>query len=193
MKIVVKETLQVFDASELPKPGSGYSHIQFDFGDLVGAGEALDSVGLAILQMPDEPMYDSRYQRVTVGTVVDNDGVYSSEWVLSYIDMTQEQRRELIAEYRYDVETGGVEVAGQLIPTDRHTQQVLTAMYMRALGNPEYSIRFKTESGFVNLDAIQIIAIAEAVHDHVQAAFAREDELLTMIDNGEPITPNDWQ
>lgn len=192
MLIAEKDTLEVFEASQLPYMPE-YRHIQFDFGDLVGAAEALDSVGLAILQMPTQPVFDSRYQKVEHGDVVAADGVYSSDWVLSYIDLTQEQRRELVAEYRYEIETGGIEVMGQQIPTDRHTQQVLTAMYMRALGNPEYSIRFKTDAGFVNLDASQIIAIAESVHDHVQSAFAKEDELLELIDLGEKITPNDWQ
>ena len=97
MKIVVKETLLVFDASELPKPGSGYSHIQFDFGDLVAVAEVLDSVGIAILQMPDEPMYDSRYQRITVGAVIENDGVYSSDWVLSLNDFNLSEVAEMIA------------------------------------------------------------------------------------------------
>lgn len=191
MLIVKKETLDVFDASELPSRQE-YSHIQFDFGDLHSVSEALDSVGLAILQMPTQPMFDSRYQQVAHGDVIEADGVYSSDWVLSYSDLTQEQRRELIAAYRYEVETGGFEVAGHQIPTDRHTQQVLTAMYMRAKSDSEYLIRFKTGAGFIGLSASQIITIAEAVHDHVQAAFAREDELLIAIEQGEPITPDDW-
>jgi hypothetical protein len=65
-------------------------------------------------------------------------------------------------------------------------------MYMRALADSNYTIRFKTNFGFVDLSSAQIIALAEGVHDHVQSAFSREDELLTAIENGDLITPLDW-
>lgn len=189
MIIVDKQTLETFEQHEV---AAMFPHIMFDFSEPEIVGEVLDGLGLAVLIMPDQPMHDSRYQAVTVGGVTENNGEYHGDWVLSYIDLTQEQRRELIAAHRYEVETGGVEVAGHQIPTDRHTQQVLTAMYMRAKSDSEYLVRFKTGAGFVNLSASQIIVIAESVHDHVQAAFAREDDMLIAIEQGEPITPDDW-
>lgn len=191
MLIVNKETLEIFEAESL-RSNPDYRHIIFDFTYSESVSEVLDGLGLSVLNMPNQPVFDSRYQAISVSNVVENDGVYSGSWVLSDIDLTKEQRAELIADKRYQVETGGVEVAGYQIPTDRHTQQVLTAMYMRALADANYTIRFKTNFGFVNLSSAQIIALAEGVHDHVQAAFAREDVLLTAIDNGDLITPQDW-
>jgi len=189
MIIVDKETLETCDAEDLRNQ---YRHIMFDFADPEIVGEVLESIGKAVLNMPNQPVFDSRYQAVSVGDVVETDGVYSGEWVLSNIELTSEQRAELIADKRYTVETGGMFAMGVQIPTDRHTQQVLTAMYMRALADSEYTIRFKTGAGFVDLSSTQIIELAESVHDHVQAAFAREDELLTAIENGDLITPGDW-
>lgn len=189
MIIVDKATLETCDAEDLRNQ---YRHIMFDFSDPGIVGEVLDSIGKAVLNMPNQPVFDSRYQIVTVGDVVESDGVYSGGWVLSDIELTGEQRAELIADKRYLVETGGMFAMGVQIPTDRHTQQVLTAMYMRALADSEYTIRFKTGAGFVDLTSAQIVSLAEAVHDHVQAAFSREDELLTAIENGELITPDDW-
>lgn len=189
MIIVDKETLETFNEIEV---AAMYRHAGFDFTDPDNAGDAIAPYGLAVVNMPTQPVFDSRYQVATVGDVVENDGTYSGEWVLSDIELTAEQRAELIADKRYTVETGGMFAMGVQIPTDRHTQQVLTAMYMRALADTEYTIRFKTGAGFVDLSSAQIIELAEAVHDHVQAAFAREDELLTVIENGELITPDDW-
>lgn len=189
MIIVDKETLETFNEIEV---AAMYRHAGFDFSDAEIVGEVLGALGMAVVNMPAQPVFDSRYQDVTVGDVVEGDGVYSATWVLSDIELTSERRAQLIADKRYTVETGGMFAMGVQIPTDRHTQQVLTAMYMRALADTEYTIRFKTGAGFVDLSSAQIIELAEAVHDHVQAAFAREDELLTVIENGELITPDDW-
>lgn len=184
MIIVDKETLQTYSPQQVAEINP---HIMFDFSE-----EGLADSGYAILSMPNQPVFDSRYQVATVGEVVENDGVYSSTWIVSDLQLTKEQRAELIADHRYFIEVGGVEVFGQSIPTDRHTQQVLAVMYIRALADENYSVRFKTSSGFVDLTSAQIIYIADAVHDHVRAAFAREDELLLAIEDGDPITPEYW-
>lgn len=101
-------------------------------------------------------------------------------------------RAATIADKRYQIETGGIELQGGQIPTDRHTQQVLTAMFLRASADPQYTVRFKTIGGFITLDAAQIIVMANAVHDHVQAAFDRENELLAALENGELVSGEDW-
>ena len=46
----------------------------------------------------------------------------------------------------------------------------------------KYSCRWKTESGFVELTAPQILAIADAVREHVQAQFDHERALLALVD-----------
>lgn len=194
MIIVDKETLETCDAEDLRNQ---YRHIMFDFTDPEIVGEVLESIGKAVLNMPDQPMFDSRYQKVEVGEITENEGVYSSSWILSYIEFPPEDdlkiRRELIANKRFEVETGGIEIGGVKIPTNRETQQVLAAMYVRAIADSGYTVKFKSENGFVDLMAEQIIAIASAVHDHVQQSFNRESDLLVRLSNGESITPEDWQ
>lgn len=189
MIIIDKETQGTYSEVEVSRM---FPHIGFDFSDAGIVGEVLETLGMAVVNMPAQPVFDSRYQVATVGDVVEADGAYSGEWALSDIELTVEQRAELIADKRFSVETGGISIAGVQIPTDRHTQQVLTAMYVKAKEDSEYTKRFKTAAGFVTLTAGQIIQISDAVHDHVQAAFDREDELLERLIEGELITPDDW-
>lgn len=188
MIIVNKQTLETMQPNEL---AALIPHVMWDFSD-----DGLEGSDYAILQMPNQPMFDSRYQKVEVGEVTENDGAYSSDWILSYIEFPTADdlkiRRELIANKRFEVETGGIEIGSVKIPTNRETQQVLTAMYVRAVADSGYTVKFKSENGFVDLMSEQIIAIASAVHDHVQQSFNRESELLVRLSNGESITPEDW-
>lgn len=193
MIIIHKPTESIMNEVEFREftgsPDSPYRHILFDI-----SHEGFEGSDFAIVEMPTQPVFDSRYQTAVPVNVTEVDGVYSGEWDLQVIDFgdDRQKRANLLADKRFEVETGGIDIAGNFIPTDRHTQQVLTSMYIKAMEDPNYTKRFKTSAGFVGLTAEQIIQIANAVHDHVQAAFDREDELLALIDAGDPITPLDW-
>ena len=54
-----------------------------------------------------------------------------------------------------------------------------------AIVDPDYYCRWKTESGFVELDSLQIKGIAQAVRLYVQSCFDREAELLPLIEAAE--------
>ena len=83
---------------------------------------------------------------------------------------------------RWQAETAGIVVGGAPIRTDRESQSVLTSAYVQAMGNPDFSVRWKIGQGqFVTLNAATIIAIGDAVTAHVQACFDHEDELTTAI------------
>ncbi|TIM41743.1 MAG: DUF4376 domain-containing protein [Mesorhizobium sp.] len=87
-----------------------------------------------------------------------------------------------LAARRWQAETGGIVVDGVSISTDRESTAMLTAAFVVASGDPEYSIRWKVQNGvFVTVTAPQIIALASAVRAHVQACFNREDELTVAI------------
>jgi hypothetical protein len=47
-----------------------------------------------------------------------------------------------------------------------------------------YRCQWKTTSGFVEIDAVEIKAIASSVRAHVQACFDREAELLAHLEAG---------
>ena len=92
-------------------------------------------------------------------------------------------KRDEIAAARYAAEAGGCTVDGVTIATDRGSQSLLTAAVVTARLDPEFSTRWKCADGrFVTLDAMQLRAIGDAVIEHVEACFAREAELVELID-----------
>ncbi|MFK0163481.1 DUF4376 domain-containing protein [Rhizobium sp. NPDC090279] len=85
------------------------------------------------------------------------------------------------ASKRYAIETGGVELNGMRVMTDRASQSLITGAYNYVEANPDVFVKFKTAAGFVELTAAQMMAIANAVGAHVQASFAVEGEVNSLI------------
>jgi hypothetical protein len=90
----------------------------------------------------------------------------------------------LIAERRYRAETAGITVEGDQVDTGRDSQSLITGAALQAILDAAYTCRWKTASGFVDLTAQQILALAAAVRNHVQACFDREAELLGEVEAG---------
>jgi hypothetical protein len=118
------------------------------------------------------------------------DGYYTpEEWAALHpppaptFDELKAAKYEEIAAARYAAETGGCTVDGVTIATDRGSQALLTAAVVTARIDPEFKVRWKCADGrFVTLDAMQLRAIGDAVTAHVEACFAREAELVELID-----------
>lgn len=89
-----------------------------------------------------------------------------------------------IAARRFQVETGGVTVAGVKLNTERDSQALLTGAAFAATLDPAYHIKWKAATGFVDLTGEQIIGIASQVRAFVQACFNREAELLGAVADG---------
>lgn len=91
-----------------------------------------------------------------------------------------------IARARYSREVSGVTTQGMEILTDRDTQGKLTASALRAQRDNDYSVDWKLADGtFVNLSGNQILSVAEAVDDYVQACYTREKALLSILAEGD--------
>ncbi|NTG46587.1 DUF4376 domain-containing protein [Agrobacterium rhizogenes] len=89
---------------------------------------------------------------------------------------------------RYAVETGGIVFNDMSIMTDRQSQSLITGAYNYVDANPEVTVQFKTASGFVELTAAQVRAVANAVAGHVQASFAAEGAVDQQIIAGMIVT-----
>lgn len=79
MILVNKETLETYQPHQVAEMNP---HIMFDF-----SGAGLADSEYAIVYMPNQPVFDTRYQVANVGEVIESEGVYSSEWVLSPVDL----------------------------------------------------------------------------------------------------------
>ena len=90
----------------------------------------------------------------------------------------------LIAARRFQAETGGVTVQGIQVNTERDSQALLTGAAFAASLDPDYRVKWKAATGFVDLTAQQIIGVASAVRAFVQASFDREAVLLDAVADG---------
>lgn len=116
------------------------------------------------------------------------DGYYThDEWAALHLppaptlDELKAQKKAEIATARFAAETAGTTVNGVLIDTGRDSQALITGAAVAAMLDENYSLNWKTENGFIHLKAPEIIAVAQAVRDHVQECFDKEGELVALI------------
>jgi len=110
---------------------------------------------------------------------------HSPDEAAGILEAAKERKRSEIAAARWEAETAGIDVNGFTVRTDRESQALITGAALKAMQDSTYSCRWKTESGFVELTAPQILAIADAVRAHVQSCFDREAELVALIEAAE--------
>jgi len=89
------------------------------------------------------------------------------------------------ADKRWRVETGGIVVSGAPIATDDRSKTMLMGARIKADADPQYSVGWKTDAGFVSLTAAQIVGISDAVLAHVDACFAAEATVRAGIETGD--------
>src|SRR5690606_12613466 len=100
----------------------------------------------------------------TPGGIRVDDGRYFREWVVTPAATGEPVNwPAAIAAVRYQFETRGTDVDGVRVATDRDSQALITGAALAAMLDPDYSVRWKTQTGFVELGAQQIIAVASAV------------------------------
>lgn len=118
---------------------------------------------------------------------IPDDAAAEIDALLADDDWRLPSKAELIAyaaDKRWRVETGGITVAGASIDTSRDSQAMITGAYSYSQAHPEQLIKFKSASGWVDLDAATVASIATAVGVHVQACFAIEATIDAAIEAG---------
>ena len=103
------------------------------------------------------------------------------------LDEAKAAKMAEIAACRYAAEIAGVTVGGFTVRTDRESQALITGAALKAMQDATYTCRWKTESGFVTLDAATIIAVADAVRSHVQGCFDAEYAKCVLIDAAQTV------
>ncbi|KTT24518.1 hypothetical protein SB14R_10550 [Pseudomonas oryzihabitans] len=97
---------------------------------------------------------------------------------------TAAELADIIAARRYQAESAGITVNGMAVATDDRSQGLITGAAFAASLDSSYTCNWKTEAGFVKLDAKALIAVAQAVRTHVQSCFDREADLLAAVKSG---------
>lgn len=88
---------------------------------------------------------------------------------------TKESLLAEVAAKRWQVETGGVVVAGRHIATDRESQAQLTSVYTSLKGELIANTPWKSSDGsFTLVTLAEIEPVVNAVAEHVRACFAAE-------------------
>jgi len=104
--------------------------------------------------------------------------------------------RKIIASQRYRQETSGMLYNGVRIKTDRVTQSILGNARQMAKEDSNFTIDWKVnDTTFVTLTASQIIQLANAMAQHVQAAFTKErtlNEAITAATTYSDIKTIEW-
>lgn len=116
----------------------------------------------------------------SLGTIPDGYSLTPPEPTLEEI---RAKKKQELATKRYTLETGGITVNNVHIQTDRESRSNLIAARTLAKEDATYSTYWKTADGsFMKLDAETIIAIADAVVEHVEKCFRDEMQLAAQID-----------
>ncbi len=90
--------------------------------------------------------------------------------------------KDAVTARRYALETGGVDVGGAMIKTDRESQGQLSCAFSSLTAGLIKSVDWKAANGWVTLDADGITILAGEVASHVQACFTAEKTHHEAID-----------
>ncbi|WP_433739806.1 DUF4376 domain-containing protein [Pseudomonas putida] len=128
------------------------------------------------------PEDDNEFGRELYASLIS--GAHGAISPYAEMPLTAEQQVARIAERRYEVETSGITVDGMAINTDDRAKTLINGSAIKAMRNPAYTLRWKTPEGFVDLPSAQVLVMADAVADFVQACFDREADLLVAVGDG---------
>lgn len=117
------------------------------------------------------------------------DGQWFTRWTLTPDELDEDglnRQRDLklaaLAAKRWEVETGGIVVAGVPVKTDEDTQRKITGAYVQAFRDPSFTVRWKLgPAQFITLDAATLLVIGDAVTAHIQSAFNNEAVIADQI------------
>lgn len=144
----------------------------------------------------NQPEHDPSTQRlVGPSLALDGDHVTATweveslgaEEIATILAGAKAAKKDELAAARYAAEIAGVTVGGVTVRTDRESQALITGAALKATQDGTYSCTWKTESGFVTLNAGTIIAVADAVRTHVQTCFDTEAAKCALIDAAQTV------
>jgi len=105
------------------------------------------------------------------------------EDVRTPLERAKDEKKAVIAAWRFSQETKGIMVAGAKILTDRESQSTINGALVSLREGLISSVDWKAANGqFVQLTLAEITVVAQAVARHVQACFTTEAQLVSLVD-----------
>jgi hypothetical protein len=152
--------------------------VQFPPGWIASASvKEREAVG--IIEVPNPVRPDDRFFFVTGNP----DGTYTA--TPKPLAILKDLKRKEIKDARRAAENAGTELNGIKLATDEASQTKYNGAALAAVLDPQYSVNWKAEDGFVTLSAPQLLGVAQAVRAYIQAQFDKEADLLVLVDAAE--------
>ena len=112
------------------------------------------------------------------------------------LETVKRERKEHIAACRYAEEVNGVTLPdGTRVETDREAQTRVAGAFSLATIDPNVTINWKNQDGWVQLSAETVINMGAAIGTHVQECFTKERDKCELIDQAtsiEEVLNIDW-
>lgn len=146
-------------------------------------GLDLSEFGILPVAATDRPAVLPGQQTVEAAPEL-SDGVWTQQWAVEGdLDAVKAALLDQLADRRWQAEEAGTTVGAMPLATDRVSQGKLTAAYLKASEDAEYTIaNWKVAPGvFVTLDTAAIMTAGDAMRTHVQACFDNEAALSATI------------
>jgi len=112
--------------------------------------------------------------KVTRAATWQDDPDYVAPITYTPLELMKQVKRQELASARYEEEVGGLDVNGVTVATDRESQTKLVAARIVAKEDPEYTLTWKADNGFVMLTSPTIIFLADAVLVFIKGLFEKE-------------------
>lgn len=175
--VIIKKDLQA-KVMELvySSPGRADMHIGMP---LPKVGQSVEEVAAMYAPVANWAEAEAEVLDVQVGVT----GGYTPPGVEpTTLGSAKQRKLDQIAEWRYALETAGVNVGGVMVRTDRESQAQLTGAFSSLKEGLVTSIDWKAANGqFVTLTLVDVSAIAQAVAQHVQASFTQEKSYIAQV------------
>ena len=164
----------------------------------------IDATSNSVVAETNDVNYIAPENYIVTNIPSDFDFSASSEWVWNgsalvrdmalVLARAKKDRISELAALRYQHETAGITLNGMVIETDRQSQALITGAWSFSQLNPAVLIDWKGVTGWVQIDAATISAVAGAVASHVQACFSTERvhaEAITALETSDAVTAYD--
>lgn len=164
----------VFNAEGMdPELEDGFAYFGSPEGVLANAEKTFIHDGVAY-EIPDQHSEDMAWS-------------WSEKAWVNYSQVPEEveARKEAVKERRKIEQNAGCAMNGMWIDTTEKSLTMITGALLVSQADPDFSVNWKLDSGWVSFTAPDIAAISTAARQHIQACFDREREICDEIDAGE--------